>query len=406
MKNCRICKKSDLEKVLDLGEQPHCNSFLKQEQRLQPEPRWPLELFYCSNCHLVQIGHVVDPGIMFREFLYVSGTTRTLREHFRKSAAQCIDRFALQPQSLVVDIGSNDGTWLKYFKASGMRVVGVDPAENLADMANASGIPTLADFFTEELASRIRNQHGPADLITAAGVFFHIDDMDDVCRGIRILLAEDGVLHVQAIYLGSILEQNSYDNIYHEHLSLYTLHPLVHLFERFGMTIFDVGFSPIHGGSMLLDVCKQGAYPVKSSVGNQLDYERRKGWNRVEAYRSFAEQVRGNREELRRLIIELKGKNKRIAAYAAPAKGNTLLNYCQLGTDLLDYAIEKAPLKIGRYTPGMHLPVVDEHQAMQNPPDYLLLLAWNFKDELVDKNRSFLENGGHFIVPIPRPHII
>jgi SAM-dependent methyltransferase len=395
-----------LEKVLSLGEQPHCNSFLTSEQLNSQEPRWPLELFYCHNCHLAQLGHVVDPDIMFRDFLYVSGTTKTLRNHFKSCAESCIHRFGLPPQSLVVDIGSNDGTWLKYFKASGMRVIGVDPAKNLAEMANAAGIPTLADFFTQKVAESLRREHGPAAMITAAGVFFHIDDMDDVCRGIYTLLADDGILHVQAIYMGNVLENNSYDNIYHEHLSLYTLHPLIHLFERFDMTIFDIEFNSIHGGSILLYVCKKGAYPIKQSVKAQQDFEREKGWNQVEAYRIFAENVQKNRDELRGMIRELKSQGKRIAAYSAPAKGNTLLNYCQLGRDLIDYAIEKAPLKIGRYTPGMHILVVEESQAMQNPPDYMLLLAWNFKDELIEKNHAFLENGGHFIVPIPKPHIV
>lgn len=394
-----------MEMVLDLGNQPHCNSFLKEKQLNASEPRWPLRLFYCHDCHLVQLGTVVDPEIMFREFLYVSGTTRTLCEHFKKSAHLLVNRFKLDSDTLVVDIGSNDGTWLRYFKESGTRVLGVDPAENLAAAANAAGIPTAAAFFTDKLAQDIRREHGPARLITAAGVFFHIDDMDDVCRGIRTLLADDGVLHVQAIYLGSVLEQNSFDNIYHEHLSLYTLHPLVHLFERFGMTVFDVDFSPIHGGSILLYVCKNGAYPVKPSVQEQLANEHRKQWNHVAAYRRFAANVVKVREELHRMIVDLKNKGKRIAAYAAPAKGNTLLNYCQLGTGLLDYAMEKAPLKIGLYTPGMHLPVVDEMQAMQDPPDYLLLLAWNFKEELIAKNKAFMDNGGHFIIPIPEPHI-
>lgn len=395
-----------MEMVLDLGNQPHCNSFLKEEQLHSCEPRWPLELFYCHDCHLVQLGTVVDPEIMFRQFLYVSGTTRTLCEHFKQSARFLVDRFNLDSDALVVDIGSNDGTWLRYFKESGTRVLGVDPAKNLAADANAAGIPTLADYFTEELARDIRRRFGPARLVTAAGVFFHIDDMDDVCRGIRTLLEDDGILHVQAIYLGNVLEQNSFDNIYHEHLSLYTLHPLVRLFERFGMTVFDVDFSPIHGGSILLYVCKDGAYPVKPSVQEQLAHEHRKQWDQVEAYRRFANKVGNVREELRRMVIGLKNQGKRIAAYAAPAKGNTLLNYCQLGTELLDYAMEKAPLKIGLYTPGMHLPVVDETRAMQDPPDYLLLLAWNFKEELISKNKAFLDNGGHFIVPIPEPQII
>jgi hypothetical protein len=407
MKTCRICKNKSLIKVLSLGKQPHCNSFLKPSQLNDDEPRWPLDLFYCKDCHLVQLGQVVDPAVMFREFLYVSGTTKTLREHFKQSAMKLKTKFALTDNDLVVDIGSNDGTWLSYFKELNMRILGVDPAENLAKMANDAGLLTIADFFTETLVKKIHKEHGPAKLITAAGVFFHIDDMDDVCRGIHSLLADKGVLHIQAIYLGDVLKQNSFDNIYHEHLSLYTLKPLVYLFQRFGMEVFDVGHSAIHGGTMLLDVCKKGDYPVQPSVIEQLEYEERQGWYTIDAYQRFADKVIHIRKTLRNMIIALKKQGKTIAAYAAPAKGNTLLNYCGLGPDIIDYAAEKAPLKIGRYTPGMHIPVVDEDEAIRNnPPDYFFLLAWNFKDELIAKNQTFRQKGGKFIIPIPEPHII
>jgi hypothetical protein len=287
-----------------------------------------------------------------------------------------------------------------------MRVVGVDPAKNLAKIANEKGIETADDFFTEAIARRIRREKGPAQLITAAGVFFHIDDMDDVCRGIYELLDDKGVVHVQAIYLGSVLEQNSFDNFYHEHVSLYTLRPLIHLFQRFGMRVFDVDLSPIHGGSLLVYACKDSTYPVRKSVEEMLAYEHSQGWDTFEAYREFALVAEGIRDDLMRILHELKAQGKRIAAYSAPAKGNTLLNYCGIGTDILDYAAEKAPLKIGLYTPGMHIPVVDEAEAMRDPPDYFLLLAWNFKDELIRKNKEFCEGGGKFIIPIPNPHIV
>lgn len=403
---CRICKSDRLIPFLDLGEQPHCNAFLKAEDLDKPEPRWPLGLLYCEACHLVQLNTVVDPEFMFRHYLYVSGTTKTLREHFQTSAQSVVNRFGFGSKDLVVDIGSNDGTWLQAFKDLELRIQGVDPAKNVAAMANERGIPTLDDFFTEANAKRICQEQGPASLITAAGVFFHIDDMDDVCRGIKALLKNDGVLHVQAIYLGAMLEQSSYDNVYHEHVSYYTLHPLMQLFRRFGLEVFDVSFAPIHGGTILLYVGHAGAHKVQSSVPELLKEEQAKGWDSLAAYQAFASRVRENRETLRRMILALKARGKRIAAYSAPAKGNTLLNYCQLGPDLLEYACERAPLKIGTYTPGMHLKVIDENLAMQDPPDYFLLLAWNFKDELIQKNQIYRDGGGQFIVPIPEPHIV
>jgi hypothetical protein len=403
---CRICKSMQLTKFLSLGDQPHCNSFLRKDQLGEPEPKWPLELLYCHGCHLVQLSCVVDPEIMFRNYVYVSGTTRTLTEHFRHSAREVVTEFRLPPSSFVVDIGSNDGTFLRGFKDLGMRVLGVDPATNIARIANDNGIDTINDFFTSKVASSIRREKGPAAQITAAGVFFHIDDMDDVCAGVCDLLDDRGVLHVQAIYLGDMLEQTSFDNVYHEHVSYYTLRPLIHLFNRFDLSVFHVGHSAIHGGSLLLYVCRKGAYPIRESVRNLLDLEHAKGWDSLGPYEAFGERVEQVRTDLVDLLQRLKASGKRMAAFGAPAKGNTLLNYCKIGVDVLDYAAEKAPLKIGLYTPGMHIPVIDETEAFQNPPDYFLLLPWNFKDELIRKNADYREKGGKFIVPIPAPHVV
>lgn len=406
VETCRICKGDRLTKFLSLGDQPHCNSFLRPDQINQPEPTWPLELLYCADCHLVQLSCVVDPEIMFRSYVYVSGTTTTLREHFRQTASDLVTEFQLEPGTLVVDIGSNDGTFLRGFKDLGMRVLGVDPAANVAKFANDQGLQTLNDYFGERIARQIRMEHGPAKLMTAAGVFFHIDDMDDVCRGVYDLLDDRGVFHVQAIYLGGMLDQTSFDNVYHEHVSYYTLRPLMHLLNRFGLTVFDVGHSPIHGGSLMVYVCHKGAYPVRDSVGALLAHEHAKRWDTLAPYQEFAQRVEQLRDDLVAMVRDLRAQEKRIAAYGAPAKGNTLLNYCRIGPDILDYAAEKAPLKIGLYTPGMHIPVIDEGEAMRNPPDYFLLLPWNFKEELLRKNEAFRAQGGKFIIPVPTPHIV
>jgi hypothetical protein len=403
---CRICKGRRLTMFLSLGSQPHCNSFLRREQLDLSEPRWPLNLLYCEDCHLVQLDCVVDSRLMFGTYVYVSGTTATLPEHFRKTAADLVAEFRPAPEALVVDIGSNDGTFLSRFKALGLRTIGVDPASNIARIANACGIETINDFFGETVAHRIRQERGPAALLTAAGVFFHIDDMDDVCRGVYELLDDQGVFHIQAIYLGSILEQTSFDNVYHEHLSYYTLGPLIRLLGRFGLSIFHVGHSPIHGGSLLVYACKEGAYPVRESVTRQLEYESTQGWDRLDPYLEFGHRVSDLRDKLLDVLGRLKGQGKRIAAYGAPAKGNTLLNYCRIGPNLLEYACEIAPLKIGLFTPGTHIPVIDEAEAMKNPPDYFLLLPWNFGTELMRKNQTYHERGGRFIVPIPSAQII
>lgn len=404
--SCRICGSGDLALFLSLGGQPHCNSFLSSEQLAVPEPRWPLDLLFCRRCSLVQLGHVVDRDLMFRNYLYVSGTTQTLSAHFTEMAQRLVSDFDVAPGQLVVDIGSNDGTFLRQFSALGLQVLGVDPATNVADRASQAGVRTVNDYFGLAIAKQIRAEEGEAQLMTAAGVFFHIDDMDDVCQGVAALLAPDGVFEVQAIYLGGMLEKRSFDNVYHEHLSYYTLAPLIWLFERFSLEIFDVRHSSIHGGTLVARVGHSGAHPVRRSVEDWLSSEREKRYDTLEPYQRFAREVAAIRRDLIALIASLRSRGKRVAAYGAPAKGNTLLNFCGFGADTLEYAAEVAPLKIGLFTPGTHLPVIDESVAFADPPDYFLLLPWNFSDELLSKNRSYLDNGGHFIIPIPVPRIV
>jgi SAM-dependent methyltransferase len=364
-------------------------------------------MLFCEDCSLVQLTYVVDADLMFRNYAYVSGTTRTLTEHFRLAAAGLTKEFATPPGSLVVDIGSNDGTFLRQFQNLGMTVMGVDPASNVAAMANRGGVETLNEYFGAESARHVIEKTGRrADLMTAAGVFFHIDDMDDVCRGIKDLLAPDGVFQVQAIYLGDMLENNSFDNVYHEHVSYYTLKPLLRLFDRFGLEVFHVGNSPIHGGTLLVYICHRGARPVRESVAAQLKIESDNGWHGLQAYRDFALRVQALRASLVEILDDLQRQGKRLAAFGAPAKGNTLLNYCRLGPPQLAYAAEKAPLKIGLYTPGMRLPVIDEAEVMADPPDYFLMLPWNFKEELLANQSAYRSRGGKFIIPIPAPEIV
>jgi hypothetical protein len=405
-KPCRICKGTRLVPFLSLGEQPHCNSFLRADQLAQPEPRWPLDLLFCEDCHLVQLGHVVDPDLMFRDYVYVSGTTRTLTEHFRRSAEALVARYQVPAGSLVADIGSNDGTFLQQFKDLGLAAVGIDPATNIAALASSHGIETVNEYFGQAVAREIRGRLGSARLMTAAGVFFHIDDMDDVCRGVAELLAPDGVFQIQAIYLGSMLEQTAFDSVYHEHVSYYTLGPLVRLLDRFDLTVFEVDHSPIHNGSLLVDVCHRGQRPVGDSVRRQLALESARGWDTLAPYQAFARRVEAVRDRLLEMLNEFKAGGWKLAALGAPAKGNTLLNYCGIGPQLLDYAAEKAPLKIGLHTPGTHLPVISEPEALARPPACFLLLPWNFRDELISRYRPYLDQGGRLIVPLPEPELV
>jgi SAM-dependent methyltransferase len=403
---CRICKGRNQHQFLSLGDQPHCNRFLREDELANEEHWYPLDLYFCPDCGLVQLGYVVPPEVMFRDYPYVSGTTGTLTKHFHQLARDIAERFNLTAGSRIVDIGSNDGTFLRGFQKQGMRVLGVDPAINIAKMANESGIETIPDFFGRRVAEHIVRERGKAEVVTAAGVFYHIPDLDDVVEGVRVLLSDDGVFVVQANYLLDMLEKNSFDNIYHEHLHYYSLKPLTVLFRRFDMEVFHAERNSIHGGSIVVYVRKGITRAPKDSVDALLTLEAERGLSKLDTYHQFALQVGRIRKKLLAILEDLKAKGKRIAAYGAPAKGNTMLNYCQIGPDLLEYAVEKNPLKVGLFTPGMHIPVISEEEARKNQPDYYLVLPWNFLDEFLQKEKSFRERGGRFIVPIPEPYII
>jgi len=325
MPRCRICKGPELEPFLDLGAQPHCNSFLRREQLALPEPRYPLEAFFCQGCALVQLGFAVPRETMFLEHPYVSGTTATLTAHFHALAARLCARHRLGADAFVVDIGSNDGTWLHGFRRQGPRVVGVEPAKAIADLAEQSGIETVRAFFGRETAAAIVASHGQADLVTAAGVFFHVDDLDDFMEGVAVLLKPAGAFVVQAMYLLDIVEHTAFDAIYHEHLCYYALKPLVELFARFDMVIVRAERSAIHGGSFVIDVMRRGVAEPEPRVDTLLQAEAAAGLDELATYRRFAARVEAIRAELVALLGRLKADGRRLAAYGASARGNTLL---------------------------------------------------------------------------------
>lgn len=297
MKTCRICRGTNLHLFLSLGDQPHCNNLLSKEE-LGKEPFYPLDMYYCEDCSLVQLGYVVSPEVMFRNYSYVSGTTATLTRHFQQLANIIVDKLAVPPDSLVVDIGSNDGTFLRGFKQRKLRTLGVDPARNIAQVANEAGIETIPEFFGSQVASQIIREKGNARLITAAGVFYHIPDLDDVVAGVRLLLEDNGVFVVQANYLTDMLDTNSFDNIYHEHLCYYSLKPLIVLFKKFDMEIFDVEHNSIHGGSIVVYVRKGITSSPKKAVDQLLAEEKKRGLYSLTAYHDFALRTRQSKEML------------------------------------------------------------------------------------------------------------
>ncbi|HEY6170469.1 MAG TPA: class I SAM-dependent methyltransferase [Verrucomicrobiae bacterium] len=401
---CRVCNSQRLEQFLDLGDQPHCDSLLRPEDLGRKEPYYPLQVCFCHDCTTVQINYTVPKETMFSEYLYVSGTTETLRTHFQNSTDRLVSRLELKPDDLVVDIGSNDGTWLACYKKYGLRTLGVDGARNLAKMANARGIETWARFFNAGVAREIIATKGGARLVTAAGVFFHLEELHSVTEGIAELIRDGGVFCVQAISLGQMLKFTQFDQVYHEHLTYWTVESLDRLFAMHGLEIFSADLNPIHGGSLELLVASKGARSIDPSVETFRAEEKCLAFDKIETYRRFAERVWEIRDELTAILRSYKARGKTIHAFGAPAKGATLLNSFSITTDLVTCATEVNPLKIGKYIPGVRLPIVDERQTA--PPDAYLLLAWNFLKEFLQKKRDYVMAGGEFIVPIPEPVVI
>lgn len=401
--NCRGCGSSRVRRFLDLGSQPHCNRLIPAEKAGQVEPSYPLTAGFCENCTLVQIDHTVPKEDMFSDYPYVSGTTRTLVQHFKDTADRLVARYGLISSSLVVDIGSNDGTWLAQYQPHGVRVLGVDPAANVAKLANERGVPTRVRFFNDDVAQEILQQGGPASLVTAAGVFFHLEELHGVVKGIKRLIGDDGVFVAQAIYLGGMLDNLAFDQIYHEHLVYYTLKSMSALLAQHGLEIFDARIVPIHGGSLEVHAAKAGQHPVEASVRALQSEETKKGYDRFETYEIFAKRVGELRTALLALLERYRAEGKSVWAYGAPAKGATLLNSFGIGPNLVAKAVEKNSMKVGMMIPGCRIPIVAETSER---PDAYLVLAWNFLDEFLAKERHFLESGGEFIVPVPQLRVI
>jgi hypothetical protein len=397
---CRCCGGRHVELVIDLSDQPHCNRLVPRDLAAGTEPRYPLRLGFCRDCTMVQIDHTIPKESMFSDYPYVSGTTKTLPAHFRLTSDRIAAAYGLGADDLVVDIGSNDGTWLKQY--DGCRVLGIEAAANVAALATAAGVPTWNRFFNEDCARDILAAHGPAKIVTAAGVFFHLEELHSVVRGIEALLAKDGVFVVQAIYLGGMVENTAFDQIYHEHLCYYTLRSLSALLERHGLEIFDATLVPIHGGSIEAHVARKGTRPIGDSVHRMRAEEQAKGFGDIETYRTFAANVMRLRTRLLSLLNDYRNRGLSVWAYGAPAKGATLLNSFGIGPDLVAKAVEKNAMKAGLAIPGVRIPIEMEGDAR---PDAYLVLAWNFIDEFLRKEQPWLKAGGEFIVPVPEVRI-
>ncbi|WP_158414181.1 class I SAM-dependent methyltransferase [Geobacter pickeringii] len=404
---CRFCGKEDIFKFLELGTMALANSFLNERQlQLGKEPTHPLDVFFCEQCGLVQIGHVVSPDELFTDYIYFSATSDLVHRHASSLAESFQRRFSLNKDSRVVEIASNDGTVLQYFKKTGVQTLGVEPAANIAKVAIESGIETVNEFFNEATAQAVRERYGAADVILGRHVFAHVPEIHGFVKGLKTLLAEKGAVAIEAPYLIDFVENNEFDTVYHEHYSYLSVRAMSYLFNLYGMELFDVERVAIHGGSIIYFIGHRGAHPVSANVAELVAAEQAKGLGSKETYREFALRTAAIKHDLMKLLTELKESGKRIAAYGAPAKGNTLLNYCGITTDLVEYTVDKSPYKQNLYTPGTHLPVLHPDRLVQDMPDYVLLLAWNFADEILQQQQVYRDRGGKFILPIPAVRII
>lgn len=402
-----MCEGQNLFAFLDLGATPPADQFRRQDQLHDPEVFYPLQVLMCEDCGLAQLSYCVPPEILYqREYPYEASTTKAGREHWGRFAQTVVRDLGIEPGSLVVDIGSNVGVLLGAFGNCRMRVQGIDPAPNIVQKAQAAGIDTICDFFGASAAAQVVTDKGQATIITGTNVFAHVDDLVAFMRAIDTLLAPNGVLIVEAPYFANLVAYAEYDTIYHEHLSYLSVKPLVKFFSRFEMDVFDVQQVEIHGGSFRVFVGRAGTRVVSPEVSRLLALEEETGLHSRARLDAFALAVRQNRRDLVWLLHRIKAEGKRIAAVSAPAKGMTLLNYCRIDGEILDFVTEKSTLKIGRYTPGTHIEVCPDARLLDEQPDYALLLAWNFATEIMANLDEYRQRGGRFIIPIPTPRVV
>lgn len=402
-KYCRLCNSSDLISVLKLESTPPANAFVTEEQKNKKQICFPLELFFCKHCYHVQLLDVISPKLLFENYVYVSGTSKVFVKHFEEYAKEILKKYPLSKNSRVLDIGSNDGTLLQFFKNQNYLVLGIDPAKKISEITSKMGIETLTDFFNYELSLKIRQEYGPMSLITANNVFAHVDDLEGFVKGIHHLLSKNGIFVFEVSYLADVIKNTLFDMTYHEHLSYHSILPLVSFFQKNNLELIDVIKTDVHGGSIRCVVqLKEGIHKVNDSVHKIVKEELKIKLDHEETYKEFGEKINSQKTKLQNLLKKIKDDNKTIAGFGAPAKSTTLLYHFNIDPAIMEYIVDDNKLKQNLFSPGKHIPIVSSEIIYEKRPDYLLILAWNFAESIMKNHQKFKKQGGKFIVPLPR----
>ena len=403
---CRICSSTNLTMILDLGEQPPANSFIDKNELNSSESKFPLRLFWCTDCYLVQLLDIVDKEYLFKNYFYMTSASKPIVDHFKKYAHNVFEEFLKEEANpFVVEIGSNDGSLLSEFKKLGTQILGIEPATNLSNLANQSNITTKNTFFSSQVCKEIIKSRN-ATVVVANNVIAHVEDLQDLMHGIQILLDKNGVFIFEVPYLVDLIKKLEFDTIYHEHLSYFSILPLLKLVEQFGLEIFDIRKQSVHGGTLRIFVSKKNNYSINDSVKIFIDDEYSLGLDKIEFYHKFSTNIIKLKKNLIELLLRLKNENKSIFGYGASAKGNVLLNFCDIANENLDFIIDTTPLKQGKFTPGTHIPIIPPEKILEKGKnDVALLLAWNYADSILKKEELFRKNGGKFLIPVPEPHL-
>jgi SAM-dependent methyltransferase len=402
-RGCLFCGSKELQSVVDLGMSPLCESYVSFEQLNSMESFYPLHAFVCKKCFLVQLDEYVSAESIFTEYAYFSSYADSWVQHMKVYADMITSKYNLSAKSLVVELASNDGYLLQHFVAKGIPVLGVEPAVNIAKVAIEKGIPTLVKFFGVQTANEMAAEGKYADLICGANVLAQVPDVNDFVKGIKIILKPKGIVTIEFPHLMKLIELNQFDTIYHEHFSYFSLITAEKIFSAHGLTLFDVEEIPTHGGSLRIYArhSEDASKPVSSAIENLRSREMKAGIADIDYYEKFSEKVKETKRKILEFLIQVKREGKIVVGYGAPGKGNTLLNYCGIRQDFLDYTVDRNTYKQGKYLPGTHIPIYHPDKIKETKPDYVFVLPWNFKDEIISQNSFIRKWNGKFIVPIP-----